>query len=82
MSSGLALTIRSTRRFCMIVILFEGVDLPMLSLSQRIARGLTLIVVAVVLAAGGTLAYPHIAGLIYYKPHLDRLFGRYTRIRF
>jgi hypothetical protein len=41
---------------------------------QRIARGLILIVAAVVLAAGSTLAYPHIAGLIYYKPRLDRLF--------
>ena len=41
---------------------------------QRIARGLILIAAAVVLAAGSTLAYPHIAGLIYYKPRLDRLF--------
>ena len=36
-------------------------------------------VAAVVLAAGGTLAYPHIAGLIYYKPRLDRLFAALHR---
>ena len=41
---------------------------------RRIARGLILIVAAIVLAGGSTLAYPHIAGLVYYKPRLDRLF--------
>ncbi len=42
---------------------------------RRTARALVLIITAVVLAVGGTLAYPHVAGLVYYKPRLDRLFG-------
>jgi hypothetical protein len=48
-------------------------------LSKRISRGLILVFAAVILAAGGTLAYPHIAGLIYYKPRLDRLFAALHR---
>ncbi len=43
-------------------------------MSPRITRGLIVVVAAVVLAAGGTLAFPHIAGIIYFKPRLDRLF--------
>jgi hypothetical protein len=42
-------------------------------------RALILVIVTVVLAAGGTLAYPHVAGLIYYKPRLDRLFAALHR---
>jgi hypothetical protein len=42
---------------------------------RRIARSLILIVACIGLAAGTTLAYPHIAGLVYYKPRLDRLFA-------
>jgi hypothetical protein len=48
-------------------------------LSPRISRGLILVVAAVVVTAAGTLAYPHIAGLIYYKPRLDRLFATLHR---
>src|SRR5580704_17885863 len=48
--------------------------LPTSSLYQRISRGIILIVMTVVIACGAVLAYPHIAGLVYYKPRLDRLF--------
>lgn len=42
---------------------------------RRIIQALILIAAAIVLAAVGTLAYPQIAGLVYYKPRLDRLFA-------
>ncbi|MBV8766003.1 MAG: hypothetical protein JOZ66_13910 [Hyphomicrobiales bacterium] len=51
----------------------------MKTLARKFSLGLVAVIVAVVLAAAGTLAYPHMAGLLYYKPRLDRLFAELHR---